>query len=210
MFWRSLLRCYMSIGRGFASDAVSQLGADLPLSDSEREAFAALVTLHTPAMVRVAASLVGVADAEDAAQEAILRAWKAWAHLRDQNAVRAWLLRITVNVCQQWLRGEMGKRQRLTMPLLDGSAEWLLALDGDPGDSDHAAVLDLRRALAQLKPALYDAIVLRYYGGMDVVEISTALGIPVRTVRKRLLRAYDQLRQHLAAVPEAEEEDFHV
>ena len=179
------------------------------MSERESASFTALVTPHTPTMLRVAAALIGMADAEDAAQEAILRAWQAWSQLRDRDALRSWLLRITVNVCQQWLRGEMGKRQRLTLPLLDESAEWIPALDGDPGDSDHAAALDVRRALAQLKPDLRMVILLRYYGGMDAPEIGAALGVPVGTIRTRLRRAYALLRDQLAAPATTQEEDFH-
>ncbi len=185
-------------------------GADMPMSESESASFAALVMPHTPTMLRVAAALIGVADAEDAAQEAILAAWQAWSQLRDRDALRSWLLRITVNVCQQWLRGDMGKRKRLTMPLLDESAEWIPALGGDPGDSDHAAVLDVRRALMQLKPDLRIVIVLRYYGGMDATEIGAALGMPAGTVRTRLRRAYALLRDQLETPLAIQEEGFHV
>src|SRR5215471_15243003 len=81
--------------------------------------FAALATQHTRAVLRVAAALVGQANAEDAAQEALTRAWQAWDSLRDEAALRSWLLRITVNVCNQWLRGGFGRRERLTAPLLE-------------------------------------------------------------------------------------------
>ena len=182
----------------------------MPISESESASFAALVMPHTPTMLRVAGALIGIADAEDAAQEAILMAWQAWSQLRDHNALRSWLLRITVNVCQQWLRGEMGKRKRLTMPLLDESAEWIPALGGDPGDSDHADALDVRRALMQLKSDLRTVIVLRYYGGLDVMEIGVALGLPAGTVRTRLRRAYTILRDQLATPLTIQEDDFHV
>ncbi|HEV8190260.1 MAG TPA: sigma factor [Ktedonobacterales bacterium] len=69
--------------------------------------FAALVPQHTDAKLRVASALVGSADAEDAAQEAVVRAWDTW---RDASAVRPWLLRITANVCRQWWRGGFGRR----------------------------------------------------------------------------------------------------
>ena len=50
---------------------------------------------------RVATALVGHDDAEDAAQEAQTHARGAWGALRDTNAARSWLLRITINVCRQ-------------------------------------------------------------------------------------------------------------
>jgi len=48
----------------------------------EHERFVSLVLPHTQAMARVAAALIGLADAEDAAQEALVRAWNGWATLR--------------------------------------------------------------------------------------------------------------------------------
>jgi DNA-directed RNA polymerase specialized sigma24 family protein len=71
-------------------------------------------------MMRVAAALVGLADAEDAAQEALMRAWQAWKTLRDVDAVRPWLLRITVNVCRQWRRGNFGRHATLSSPCARG------------------------------------------------------------------------------------------
>ena len=50
----------------------------------EYERFGALVAPHTDVMARVAAALVGMADAEDAAQEALMRAWRAWPALREE------------------------------------------------------------------------------------------------------------------------------
>ncbi|MGZ3583296.1 MAG: sigma factor, partial [Ktedonobacterales bacterium] len=64
---------------------------------ADSAAFATLVPGHITAVVRTAAALVGKADAEDAAQEAIVRAWQAWPSLHDVEALRPWLLRITVN-----------------------------------------------------------------------------------------------------------------
>jgi RNA polymerase sigma-70 factor (ECF subfamily) len=208
MLWQRRWLPISGTMRNFASDTASFTGLGSPMRDPDEGGFAAKVVPHTSAMLRVAASLVGVSDAEDAAQEAILRAWQAWPRLRDHSAVRAWLLRITVNVCQQWLRGELGKRKRFNSPLLPENAEWLPALDGDPGDSDHAAALDLRRALARLSPELRTVITLRYYGGMSAEEIGEALSHPTRTIHRRLREAYDQLRDHLQP-PDAQEEDVH-
>ena len=77
------------------------------------------VSLHAAAALRVATALVGHDDAEYAAQEALTRAWRAWGTLRDTSAARSWLLRITVNVCREWLRGSMGTSRRMVQPLPD-------------------------------------------------------------------------------------------
>jgi RNA polymerase sigma-70 factor (ECF subfamily) len=191
-------------GFAFASLPFSGMSADEGKTDSPATTngadFATLVPPHTPAMLRVAAALVGSADAEDATQEAIMRAWQSWASLRDPHAARPWLLSITVNVCRQWRRGGFGRRQRLNQPLSDQIVEQITTFADDPGASDHAAALDLRHAINSLPDDLRAIVVLRYYGGMDATEIGTALSLASATVRTRLRRAMSMLRERLQGI----------
>src|SRR5215469_8850366 len=127
----------------------------------EYERFASLVGPHTDAMAHVAAALVGMADAEDAAQEALLRAWRAWPTLREAGAVRVWLLRITTNVCRNWQTGHFGTHRRATQSL-DAAVSWtLLHTEAPgPGSGDHADALDLQRAVAALRDDLRQVVAL--------------------------------------------------
>jgi RNA polymerase sigma-70 factor (ECF subfamily) len=163
--------------------------------------FAAIVPLHAAAMMRVAAALIGPAEAEDAVQEASMRAWQAWSTLRDVDAVRPWLLQITLNVCRQWRRGLKGQQQASLRPLpdeLDGEQLRPLAMvDADPGTSNHAGALDLRAAINALPSGLRIVVILRYYTGLDATEIGEVLGIPSGTARSRLHRALLQMRERL-------------
>lgn len=182
---------------------LAETGADHDAHDAHDSAytrFVALVPEHMEAVVRVAAALIGTADSEDVAQEAVVRAWRAWPSLRDVAAMRPWLLRITVNVCHDWRRGSFGARQRLTEPLDD--AEGFAAIATDPGAGEHAAVLDLRQAVNRLDADLRVVVALRYYASMDATEIGAALGIPPATVRTRLRRALQTLRDRLAIAEE--------
>ncbi|MDE3229286.1 MAG: hypothetical protein KGO05_05355, partial [Chloroflexota bacterium] len=107
------------------------------------ERFATLVTPHTVTMARVAAALVDPPDAEDAAQEALVRAWRAWPSLRDPDSTRAWLMRITVNVCHSWRTRGQGLRQSAEERL----DQTLLAHEFGqtaPGASEHVNALDVR------------------------------------------------------------------
>jgi len=163
--------------------------------------FAAIVPLHASTMVRVAAALVGPAEAEDAVQEASMRAWQAWSTLRNVDAVRPWLLQITVNVCWGWRRGLKGQQRAHWQPLPDDSATQhghpLALLDTDPGHSAHTGALDLRAAVNALPTDLRLVVVLRFYAGLDATEIGGMLTIPAGTVRSRLHRAMLQMREHL-------------
>lgn len=167
---------------------------------ADAASFGILVPRHTAAIMRVAASLVGMDDAEDAAQEAIMRAWQAWPTLREEAAVRSWLIAITVNVCRQWRRGAFGRHARMTRPLPmneDSGEELLALLHDDPGASDHLGSLDLRAAINQLRPEFRMVVTLRYYAGLDASEIGAAMGIPAATARTRLRRALELLRLQL-------------
>ena len=189
-------------------------GAGTAMADEQ--SFAALVPPLTPAVLRVAAALVGMADAEDAAQEAVLRAWQAWPTLRDPQSLRPWLLRITVNVCRSWLRSRFGTHRRMTEPLPDvdpGIPDMLP--ETSLGTSGHVAELDLRQALAELPDDLRLIVTLRYFGGMDSTEIGHALDMPASSVRTRLRRALGLLRERLFSPDEQptthpSEGDFHV
>jgi RNA polymerase sigma-70 factor (ECF subfamily) len=181
----------------------------------QRERFAVLVTPHSGVMLRAAAVLVGPLDAEDAVQEALLHAWRGWATLRDEAAVRSWLLRITANVCGNWQAGHFGTHRRRSVPLdLTGFPSPGLSPEGDrsdlphgaaddpfarsgPGSASHASALDLRRAVSRLDTDLCHVVALRFYAGMDATAIGALLDIPPATVRTRLRRALLQLRERL-------------
>lgn len=161
--------------------------------------FCALLDAQAATLTHVAAALVGMGDAEDAAQEAVVRAWRAWPELRDRSAARSWLITITINVCRDWLRGRFGARRRLTESLdgMAGGLRLIAQLDDDPGAADHAAALDLRHAVASLDEDLRVIVALRYYAGMDSTTIGAALGAPAATIRTKLRRALSQLRGQL-------------
>jgi RNA polymerase sigma-70 factor (ECF subfamily) len=139
--------------------------------------FEPLVTPHLTTMLRVARVMVG--------------------DLRDRDAVRAWLLRITVNACHNWRRSRNIPTGRYTLPLENAPAQSVGAREGDPGASDHALRLDIRQAIADLDPELQQLIALRYFAGLDSTELGAMLGAPPATVRTRLRRALALLRQRL-------------
>ncbi len=153
---------------------------------------------YIPAMLRTATALLGRAQAEDATQEAILRAWQARGKLRDHKALRAWLLRITINVCRQWQRNVEERHMRVMEPLPDDDHAALATFADDPGANHHTLSIDLRAALNALRDDKRILIVLRYYADMDITELSQVLGVSERTVRTRLRRALIDLRSHLS------------
>jgi RNA polymerase sigma-70 factor, ECF subfamily len=120
---------------------------------------------------------------------------------RDEGSLRAWLLRITVNVCRGWQRGSQGQQMRLTRAMPDDEQDsaglgTLAAPQDEPGTSDHAGALDLRQAVRSLPPH-FRVVVLRYYGGLQASEIADILSVPPVTIRTRHHRALLLLRERL-------------
>ncbi len=148
---------------------------------------------------RLAGLLLGnAADAEDATQEAMLRAWRSAASLRDPARVDAWLDGILVNLCRDWLR-----RQKVVR---------FLSLADDVAsagrDDQFQVVLDrdeVVRAMRDLDADQRIVVVLHYWGGLTLEGIADRLGWPVGTVKSRLHNALRRMRAVLdAQVTESE------
>jgi RNA polymerase sigma-70 factor (ECF subfamily) len=147
---------------------------------------------------RLAGLLLGnAADAEDATQEAMVRAWRAAASLRDPSRVDGWLDGILINVCRDRMR-----RRKLVrfIALGDGATA--------PARDQFQAVLDrdeVARAMRDLDADLRIVVVLHYWGGVTLEGIADRLGWPLGTVKSRLHRALRHMKAALdgAAAEEA-------
>jgi RNA polymerase sigma-70 factor (ECF subfamily) len=130
------------------------------------------------------------AAAEDCAQDAFERAYKAWKSWRPDAPAEAWLHRIAINVAINAQR-----RARL-----QEAGEVLRRLGRPRLAADPAAVAErseLVTALRTLPPKQAAAIVLRHFHGYSNREIAISLGVPERTVASRLAAARMRLRERL-------------
>jgi RNA polymerase sigma-70 factor, ECF subfamily len=146
---------------------------------------------------RTACLLLGNrSDAEEAVQEAFLRAWRFRASLGTGSSLRPWLYRVVVNTCCSKLRTELPHRARREG---DSGLEELAA--SSPTPEEHVGRSELCRdvvhALRELPQHLRAPVVLRYYAGMSEREIAIAIGRRPGTVKSRLHEA----RRILAAHP---------
>jgi RNA polymerase sigma-70 factor (ECF subfamily) len=158
-----------------------------PVDVVTEERFLRLAGSELDRAYRLAGLVLGDAhDAEDATQDALIRAWRSLSSLRDPTGFRAWFDRILVNVCRDRLR----RRHRIRFIPLDGAAGLVQA--GDP----FRAVLEREEMLSRL--ALLDAderivIVLHYWADLTLVAVAERLGWPVGTVKSRLHRALEMM-----------------
>ena len=161
----------------------------------DRVRFEQLVLPHVDAAFNLARWLLrGRADAEDAAQEAQLRACRFFRGFHGEDA-RAWLLQIVRNTCHTWL--EKNRPMELSMEFdeeihLQASATpETLAISGDDRER-------LVHALEKLPPRFREVLVLRELEGCSYKEIAAITSIPIGTVMSSLSRARRQLYSVLA------------
>jgi RNA polymerase sigma factor (sigma-70 family) len=128
-------------------------------------------------------------EAEDVVIETLLTAFEHGGSIRDERALRAWLLRVATNKAL----GTRRKTARLIR--LDLSPE-----DAGPGDmaSESSTRMALLAGIADLPLQMRAAIVLRYYADLSVEEVAAALGKSPNTIKAQLQTGLDRLRVHLA------------
>ncbi|MCC6870624.1 MAG: RNA polymerase sigma factor [Burkholderiales bacterium] len=168
-------------------------------------AFEALMRRHNRLLFRTARSILkDDAAAEDAVQEAYLRAWRALGEFRAQSKVSTWLVRIVANEAL----GRLRRRGAEVIPLeaamtaSDPDTQEALTEAPDRGPEQIAMRAQVRRLLEahiDLLPEIYRTIfMLRAVEELSVEEVAQVLDIPEATVRTRFFRARGLLREGLA------------
>ena len=159
----------------------------------DRQAFGELVELHRPGVINVVYRMCGDPQlAEEAAQEAFIRAWQNIRRYNPRFHFRNWVYRIALNVALDVLRRRKETTDIATEPLAAG------------GESPEASVErkeraeQVRQAVLAVSPASRAVLVLREYEGLTYQEIAEALDIPIGTVMSRLNYARSQIRKALA------------
>jgi RNA polymerase sigma-70 factor (ECF subfamily) len=172
------------------------------LQDRDKIRFEALVLPHLNSAVNLARWLLrNRNDAEDVAQEAVLRAYRFFEQFRGGDA-RAWLLQIVRHCCYSWL-----EKNRPSELAVEFNEELHQHPAADP--ESLAARSDERQrlmlALESLPPRAREVLVLRELEECSYKEIAEIAGIPIGTVMSTLSRARERLQQSLtrAAAKEA-------
>lgn len=147
------------------------------------DAFEVLVRRHEDAVFRLALRMTGSApDAEEAAQDAFVQAWRSLHLYRGDASFRVWLARIATNRCLDLVaarRPEVGLPDDLVAP---GGDTVVLVEERD-------RVRALTRAILALPPDARAALVLREFQGLSYAEVAGALGVSIAAVKGRIHRA---------------------
>jgi RNA polymerase sigma-70 factor (ECF subfamily) len=158
----------------------------------DRQAFGELVELHRHGVISVVYRMCGDPQlAEEAAQEAFIRAWQNIQRYDSRFLFRNWLYRIALNLALDVLRREPATVNLMTEPLASN------AESPEASFERKERAEQVRQAVLGLPPASRAALILREYEGMTYQEIAEALDIPMGTVMSRLNYARSQVRQAL-------------
>ena len=139
------------------------------------------------------------AAAEECAQDAFVRAFKAWPRWRPDAPAEAWVHRIAVHVASSYRRREALRTLGSTLRLIGPPAP-------ERTDDDHAGRSDLIAALHRLPARQAAIVVLRHHHGYTNREIAVALGVPESTVSSRLVAAKERLRAELRVRGDGEDD----
>jgi RNA polymerase sigma factor (sigma-70 family) len=170
--------------------------------DGDQQAYAELVRRYSPIAHRTATLIAGPADAEDAVQDAFVRAYYALGQFRRGAPFKPWLLTIVANAARNRVRSA-GQQPRLRDRLVGDRTAGVLRLVRSA--ESEALDADVRHTLVAAIDALpanaRSVVICRYLLELSEAETAQMLGWPPGTVKSRLSRALDRLRADLAAQP---------
>lgn len=178
---------------GFAVQSMTEQDLITCAQRGDRYAFGELVRLYRERVVNVVYRMCGdMPLAEEAAQEAFLRAWQNLHRYQSRFAFRSWIYRIALNAATDMLRRE---RDTVDIDALPLEAD----VDAPEKALERKERTDaVRRAVLALPDSCRAALILREYEVLSYQEIAGILDIPVGTVMSRLNYARQQLRAMLA------------
>ena len=162
-------------------------------SQGDAAAFNSLMGMHERRMYAVALRMCGNAeDAQDCLQEAMLRVYRAISGFKGQSSFSTWLYRITMNTCLDELR----KRKNRPSTSLDG------LVDAGETPERHTLRREVRQTLqamiSELPEDMRAAVVLRDIQGYSYDEIAEMLDTNVGTIKSRISRGRERLREKIS------------
>jgi RNA polymerase sigma-70 factor (ECF subfamily) len=173
----------------------------------DKGAFDLLVLKYQHKVVKLVMRYVrSPAEAEDIAQEAFIKAYRALPQFRGDSAFYTWLYRISINTAKNAIASRERSPVEYDLDLQDNESSWEAQSRLRDPDTPEGLVLTeeiretVNSAIDQLPEDLRTAIVLRELEGLSYEEIAAAMECPVGTVRSRIFRAREAIDRRLREV----------
>ncbi|MFO1464913.1 MAG: RNA polymerase sigma factor [Steroidobacteraceae bacterium] len=184
--------------------AADDAGLVRRIAGGDRAAFESLMRRFNGRLFRLARATLGVdAEAEEALQEAYVRAWLGMGGFRGEASLSTWLSRLVLNECLARRRRVRRRDNIVPMiseqeagPQMDGVADDSPEPDREVERQQMRELLE--RKVSELPESFRVVFVLRSVEDLDVGEVASVLGLPEETVRSRHFRARSLLRESLA------------
>ena len=179
------------------------------VQQGDRRAFDQLVQRYQHKVLKLVMRYVrNHAEAEDVAQEAFLKAYRAIQSFRGDSAFYTWIYRIAINTAKNALVAAKRRPVDYDLDLQDAEHVERSGRLRDDATPESLLLTDEIRAtvdgaIAALPEDLRRAVILREYDGLSYEEIAEAMGCPVGTVRSRIFRAREAIDRQLRPVFDA-------
>jgi RNA polymerase sigma-70 factor (ECF subfamily) len=184
--------------------------SEVDVHDRTKEAFQRFAAAELPALYSLARRLVRD-GAEDLVQETLIRAYRSFGTLKEDEAARRWLKSILVNVFRDEVRRRARTVEELPVEEVDGFSLYRTLVEVDPlpySDTLHLDFMrafgreDVRDVLLRLPEIYRSPLVLRYMDGFSTKEIARMLGVPLGTILAQLHRGRRRFEHELWAYAE--------
>jgi RNA polymerase sigma-70 factor, ECF subfamily len=191
-------------GEGWG-DADDQLLIESLRSGSEQAYEELLARFQQPVYMLAVRLLNNQAEAYDVVQEVFLKVFRNIEHFRGDSSLKTWIYRITVNEshnARRWFSRHRSREVELDLDARDNRS-WSQTI-ADSGRSPFEVALDreqagmIESALERINPVFREAVVLRDITDLSYEEIAVVLGVSLGTVKSRILRGREALREQLA------------
>jgi len=182
-----------------------QLDEDLVLrvQQGDRSAFDFLVIKYQHKIIQLVNRYVkDPSEAQDVAQEAFIKAYRALGNFRGDSAFYTWLYRIAINTAKNYLVSRSRRSSDYQVDIQDAeaieNAPQLQGMETPERLLLNQEIIDtIKTAIEKLPEEMRTAIMLREFEGMSYEEIATAMDCPVGTVRSRIFRAREAIDNKL-------------
>lgn len=129
-------------------------------------------------------------DAEDLTQKTFIKLYKSLKSVNPEKNFKSWLYKIATNTVYDWFR----KQKRNSEILMENSEIQAETFAHEDAYYQIESLIDLEKALNEIKPAYKSILLLYYKNGLEYNEIAEILGVPINTVKTHLRRAKLELK----------------